>query len=117
MSSKIQMNSKDYLFEAETEWEDLGDGIRRQIMGYDDKLMTVKVEFEAGAVGSLHAHPHSQTTYVASGTYRFEIGSEKKNVKGGDALYIAPNVVHGVICLKKGILIDSFSPVREDFLK
>ena len=111
------MNSANTLLGNEIEWEDVSEGVRRQIMGYDEKIMTVKVEFQAGAIGNLHAHPHSQTTYVASGTYRFDIDSEIKIVKAGDGLYIAPNVIHGVICLKSGILIDSFSPVREDFLK
>jgi quercetin dioxygenase-like cupin family protein len=111
------MNSIDFLFENEVEWEEVSEGVRRQIMGYDDKLMTVKVEFQTGSIGSLHAHPHSQTTYVASGTFEFEIDSVKRTVKAGDGLYIAPGIVHGVVCLESGKLIDSFSPAREDFLK
>ncbi len=111
------MNTINFLFENKIEWEEVGEGVRRQIMGYDDKLMTVKVEFQTGAIGSLHAHPHSQITYVASGIFEFEIDSVKKIVKAGDGLYMAPDVIHGVVCLESGILIDSFSPVREDFLK
>ncbi|HJV79138.1 MAG TPA: cupin domain-containing protein [Paludibacter sp.] len=111
------MNSVNFLFKNKIEWEEVGEGVRRQIMGYDDKLMTVKVEFQTGAIGSLHAHPHSQTTYVASGIFEFEIDSVKRIVKTGDGLYMAPDVIHGVVCLESGTLIDSFSPAREDFLK
>jgi quercetin dioxygenase-like cupin family protein len=111
------MNSVNFLFKNKIEWEEVGEGVRRQIMGYDDKLMTVKVEFQTGAIGSLHAHSHSQTTYVASGIFEFEIDSVKKIVKTGDGLYMAPDVIHGVVCLESGTLIDSFSPAREDFLK
>lgn len=111
------MNSVNFLFKNKIEWEEVGEGVRRQIMGYDDKLMTVKVEFQTGATGSLHAHPHSQTTYVASGIFEFEIDSVKRIVKTGDGLYMAPDVIHGVVCLESGTLIDSFSPAREDFLK
>jgi len=111
------MNSIDFLFEDKVEWKELGMGVRRQILGYDDKLMTVKVEFQSGSVGALHSHLHSQTTYVASGVFEFEINSVKQIVKSGDGLYMAPDVAHGVVCLESGILIDSFSPVRADFLK
>lgn len=111
------MNSIGFLFEDKVEWQELGEGVRRQILGYDEKLMTVKVEFQSGSIGTLHSHVHSQTTYVASGVFEFEIDSVKQIVKSGDGLYIAPEVVHGVVCLESGILIDSFSPVRADFLK
>jgi quercetin dioxygenase-like cupin family protein len=39
---------------------DLGTGIQRQVYGYDDKIMLVKVRFEKGAIGELHEHPHAQ---------------------------------------------------------
>ncbi|HCX11790.1 MAG TPA: cupin domain-containing protein, partial [Hyphomonas sp.] len=44
--------------------EDIGNGMRRKILGYDNNLMLVKVWFEKGAVGPVHAHPHTQTAYV-----------------------------------------------------
>lgn len=97
-------------------WEDLGDGVSRQIMGWDEKIMMVKVKFEKGAVGMPHHHMHSQTTYCNSGTFEFTVDDEKKVVSAGDGLYIPPNVIHGAICLEEGILIDVFSPVRQDFL-
>ena len=40
--------------------EDIGNGMRRKILGYDNNLMLVKVWFEKGAVGPVHAHPHTQ---------------------------------------------------------
>ncbi|RMF21080.1 MAG: cupin domain-containing protein, partial [Bacteroidetes bacterium] len=30
--------------------------------------------------------------------------------------YVPPNVLHGCVCKKDGVLIDVFSPHREDFL-
>ena len=41
---------------------------------------------------------------------------EKKIVEAGDGVYIEPNLLHSAVCLEEGILIDTFSPVREDFL-
>ena len=59
---------------AEQRWEDLGGGTRRQMLGYDEALMMVRVEFEAGAVGAVHRHPHRQVTYVEAGRFEVEIG-------------------------------------------
>jgi len=111
------MKTKKFIFESEVEWEAAGERVTRQILGYDEQIMTVKVKFETGSVGYVHKHPHVQTTYVASGIFNFQIGDETKIVKTGDGLYMESNVEHGVTCIEAGILIDTFSPCREDFLK
>ena len=38
-------------------------------MSYDDRVMLVKVDFETGAIGSLHKHYHTQISYVESGSF------------------------------------------------
>lgn len=99
-----------------TEKETVGDGVRRQIMGFDDFIMLVRVEFEGGAAGYVHRHPHSQVTYVESGSFDFTIGAETRRLKAGDSTYIPPQVDHGTVCVETGVLIDVFSPIRKDFL-
>ena len=79
--------------------------------------MKVKVVFEEGAVGTMHEHYHSQATYVVSGKFELTIGEEKRILEAGDGYYVAPDVLHGCVCLEAGILIDTFSPMRADFLK
>ncbi|WP_207492616.1 cupin domain-containing protein [Aridibaculum aurantiacum] len=100
----------------ETAWENLSPGISRQIFGYDDKIMLVKVKFDKDAVGSLHEHHHSQVTYVEAGVFEVTIGDENKILKAGDGFYVPPHAVHGCVCLEPGMLVDVFSPHREDFL-
>lgn len=97
-------------------WEETGPGMKRKIMAYDERLMVVKVSFEKNAVGSLHQHHHTQITHIESGVFEVEIGDEKKLLKKGDAFYIPTNVIHGAVCLEAGVLIDIFSPMREDFV-
>lgn len=109
VSSKFQM-------EKEMEWTSPAPGIRRQIMGYDDRLMMVKVAFEQGAVGTVHTHEHSQATFVASGKFELTIGDEKRVLSAGDGYYVKPDEPHGCLCIEAGVLIDTFSPVRADFL-
>ncbi len=98
-------------------WEQMVEGVKRKIMAYDDKLMVVRVSFDKGGVGNLHQHYHSQITHVESGIFEVEIGDEKKVLTTGDAFYIPPNIMHGAVCLEAGVLIDVFSPMREDFIK
>ena len=108
---------KNLILAAQTEWEILNENTRRQILGYDDQIMMVKVEFDAGAIGYIHQHEHRQTTYVVSGIFEFTVGDQTSIVKQGDALYMQPNVPHGVKCIEKGILIDTFTPARQDFIQ
>lgn len=108
---------KIFISDKDTPWEAVGEGVQRKIMSFDDKLMLVKVEFQKGGVGVLHQHYHSQITHVESGVFEVEIGGKKKKLGAGDAYYIPPNVLHGCICLEAGVLIDVFSPMREDFIK
>ena len=101
----------------EVEWELTAPGIKRNIMAWDDRVMFVKVAFEKWSVGTLHNHPHTQITHVESGAFEVEISGEKKVLKAGDVFYVPPHAKHGVVCLEAGVLIDVFSPMREDFLK
>jgi quercetin dioxygenase-like cupin family protein len=107
---------KVFIENKQIQWEPTGPGIKRKIMAWDERLMLVRVEFEKGGVGTLHQHHHSQITHVESGKFEVEIGDEKKVLSAGDAFYIPSNVIHGAVCLEAGVLIDVFSPMREDFV-
>lgn len=106
-----------FIEDKDIQWETPDPGIRRKVMAYNEQLMLVKVEFQKGAVGALHEHYHSQISHVESGVFEITIDGEKKVLKAGDAYYIPPHVVHGALCLEPGVLIDVFSPHREDFIK
>ena len=108
--------SEKYIIAKDMEWEALGGGVSRKFLGYDNQIMMVSVKFEEGALGSLHQHFHTQATYCVSGKFEFEIDGVKQIVVAGDGVYIEPNLLHSAICLEEGQLIDTFSPVREDFL-
>ncbi len=101
---------------SELQWESPEPGVQRQIMGYDGQLMMVKVKFEKGAIGSSHCHYHTQASYVASGKFEVTIGDEIKIISAGDGFYVAPDTMHGVVCLEAGTLIDTFSPMRTTFI-
>ncbi|MGQ1784143.1 MULTISPECIES: cupin domain-containing protein [unclassified Saccharicrinis] len=112
----MKRSSEKFISTANMEWEELGGGVSRKFLGWDNQIMMVQVKFEKGAEGTPHQHFHTQATYCASGKFEFNIDGEKKIVEGGDGVYIEPNLIHGALCLEPGILIDVFAPVREDFL-
>ncbi len=112
----MKRESNPFQFESEMQWKPAGAGTLRQVMAYNDELMMVKVKFETGAVGVPHTHPHTQATCVASGVFEFTVGDETKIVRAGDGIYMKPGILHGCKCLEAGILIDTFAPMREDFL-
>ncbi len=74
----MKTGSENFIFAEGKEWEPAGEGVVRQIMGYNDDIMVVKVKFEKGAVGAVHHHIHSQVTYVESGKFEFTINGVKK---------------------------------------
>lgn len=105
-----------FQYSAEHSWEEVEAGIRRQVLGFDEHLMLVKGRFEKGAVGAFHSHPNRQASYVESGVLELTI-SEKKVLQKGDGYFVPPYVQHGCVCLEAGVLIDTFTPFREEFLK
>ena len=113
------MTQKDqrWVFHEDTLAQSGGEGVTRRIMSHDGGMMAVAVDFEAGSVGALHSHPHTQITYVVSGKFTFTIDGVTKTVTPGDTMLKTDGVVHGCTCLEAGILLDIFTPMREDFVK
>lgn len=109
--------SPTYVFGETEPVVEIQEGIKRQLLGYGAGLMTVKVWFDEGAEGYQHQHPHTQASYVESGEFEATIDGKTQLLKAGDSFYVAPNQMHGAVCKKAGVLIDIFSPVREDFLE
>jgi quercetin dioxygenase-like cupin family protein len=110
------MNSKFFSPDG-LKWASIDAGVRRKILGFDEKMMMVLVDFKKNAVGRSHSHPHAQSTYILSGLFEVTIDLETRILKEGDCFIIPGNSRHGVLCLEDGLLLDVFSPAREDFLK
>ena len=115
--SEVAARMKEAFIAADKiQWEQLGGGVERKMLGYDDQLMMVVVRFEKDAIGSLHHHVHRQVSYVASGKFEVTIDGNKKILHQGDCFFVAPDLVHGVLAIEAGTLVDIFTPARQDFL-
>jgi quercetin dioxygenase-like cupin family protein len=102
----------------DTPWSELGEGIRRKIVGHTPELMSVLVHFDKGAIGTAHAHEaHDQIAFVVAGSFEVEVAGETRVLKAGDAFIAARQMHHGVVALEDGsMLLDQFSPRRDDFI-
>lgn len=111
------MNITNYFLNQDVQLEDLGSGIKRKVLAYNENLMVVEVYFEEKAIGTVHTHPHEQITYILEGEFEFNINGNKKILRAGDSAYKEANIPHGAVCLKKGKLLDIFTPHRKEFVK
>ncbi len=106
-----------YVKIADVEESDLGEGVARKILASGGDMMAVQVTFEEGAVGTPHTHVHEQVGYVLQGRFELTLGDEKTIIETGDTFYVPSNTVHGVVALEDGVLLDVFTPQRQDFLE
>ena len=108
--------TKTLISDHSIEWLDLGEGIQRKVMAFNDQMMIVKVAFEKGSVGALHQHPHTQASYVSKGVFDISIAGKTQRLYVGDVYFVPSGENHGAVCIESGELIDVFTPVREDFV-
>jgi quercetin dioxygenase-like cupin family protein len=97
--------------------EHIAAGITRQ-MAYGDTLMICRLTFSPGTITTAHQHVHEQMTIVEKGRVRFVVGEVEKVFGPGEILLFPSGFWHGATILdEEVVLLDIFSPRREDFLK
>jgi len=102
---------------GETSLQDLGGGNTRRVLAWNDQLMAGEVGFAKGTEGAPHTHPHVQCSYVLSGKFLYTVEGETTELMPGDSIIVPGGLVHGTVCVEAGMLLDIFTPAREDFVK
>jgi len=92
------------------------DGSTRRVVLDLPELMLVEFTFVKGGVGALHRHPHVQSSYIAEGVFDGTIDGVTQRIAAGGGYIVPSGLVHGVVAIEAGKLIDSFTPRRDDFL-
>ena len=94
---------------------------RTRYLAYTEKLMMVVMDFQDGPTSDPdppHSHPHEQVSYVVSGEINIFLNNEPTRLGPGDLFTVPPNLPHSVQLLSEHVrLVDTFSPIRQDFLK
>lgn len=108
--------NRTFIFSEDIPWQGVDTGVERRILGFDSRLMMVCVRFEVSAVGTLHRHPHRRVKYVQTGRFRVTIEGEDRELGAGDCFFVDPDLLHGEVALDAGVLVDVFTPAREEFI-
>ena len=96
--------------------EQVSEGIQRQMM-VGEKMMICRFRFQPFLVTPEHDHPHEQMTIVERGKVRFFVEGKERIASAGDVLHFPSQCWHGATMMdEEVVLIDIFTPVREDFL-
>lgn len=98
------------------EWHAAGEGIRRRIFAPGKRIMSMEIEFRAGAAGSAHSHPHEQITHVIRGRLAVTVDGTRHEVGPGEQLCVPGDAVHAVLALEDSLALEVFTPLRDDLL-
>lgn len=101
---------------SDADWTPTEPGVKRRILTWNEQLMVVEVAFEKGAVGSIHNHPHIQASYVAKGSFDVTIAGRTERLSKGQSFIVPSDEPHGVVALEAAVLIDTFAPMRKEFV-
>jgi quercetin dioxygenase-like cupin family protein len=99
---------------------EMGPGLVRRALACGERMLLVEVEVARGSVVPQHAHPHEQVGYVASGKIEFTLGDadspiDRMLLSAGDGYTIPGGLPHSVVGVEDAVVVDVFSPVREEY--
>jgi quercetin dioxygenase-like cupin family protein len=90
-------------------------GLVRRTLADDESMMLCEFTFDAGVEVPNHSHPHEQVGYVVSGRLRMIVDGQSHDLGPGDSYHAPSNVPHGALTLEPSVVVDVFSPPREDY--
>ena len=91
------------------------EGLSRQVLAYDGRLMLVRHLMRPGWSGARHSHPHDQLVYVIGGHIQFQTGTTMFDARAGDSFVVAGGIEHQAHALEESEVLDVFTPIREDY--
>jgi quercetin dioxygenase-like cupin family protein len=91
-------------------------GLKRRVLAYSDKLFLAEHEMVKGWVGKVHSHPHDQIVYVVHGHLRVSCQGNTFEIRTGDTFAVRGGVEHGASAIQDSLVVDVFTPCREDYI-
>jgi len=90
-------------------------GIHRRTMGMTDEVMLCEFLLLRGAIVPLHQHMNDQIGYVIYGQVKMTIGDQTCILNPGESYAIPGGIFHSAVALVDSLVIDTFSPPRQDY--
>ena len=115
MTSERDSDIAMFVHWADIEPVEMLPGLDRRTLSCGARLMIAEFRARAGVEVPLHTHPHEQLGYVVSGEVQLTIRRQTARCGPGDSYTIASGVPHGARFLGECVVIDCFSPPREDY--
>lgn len=91
-------------------------GLSRRVLAYNEKLFLAEHEMVKGWAGKVHSHPHDQIVYVVHGHLKVTCRGKAFDVRTGDTFVVRGGVEHGASAVEDSLVIDVFTPCREDYI-
>jgi quercetin dioxygenase-like cupin family protein len=91
-------------------------GLTRRVLAYNDKLFLAEHHMVKGWVGAMHSHPHDQIVYVVRGHLKVDCLGKTFELHTGDTFVVRGGVQHGASAMEESLVIDVFTPCREDYI-
>ena len=91
-------------------------GITRRTLVHGSSMYQMRATLAAGSVMPAHQHSQEQIVHILLGHMRLIVDGTSHELVSGDSYYLASNVSHGVETLEETIVLDTFSPPRDDYL-
>lgn len=92
------------------------DGVRLKTLVHGEKTHLCEFRINKGSMIPEHSHPHEQTGYLVSGRIKFIVEDEEFEAGPGDSWCLPGNIVHAAETLEDSVIVEVFSPVRDDYL-
>ncbi len=81
-----------------------------------DRVTVARFELKRGGVVPRHAHENEQVSCVLSGSLKFQFDEREVIVGAGEVMQIPGGIPHAVTVLEDTLVLDVFSPVRQDWI-
>jgi quercetin dioxygenase-like cupin family protein len=91
-------------------------GLARRVLAYNDKLFLAEHQMVKGWAGAMHSHPHDQVVYIVRGHLRVNCLGKTFELRAGDSFVVRGGVPHGAFAVEESLIIDVFTPCREDYI-
>jgi len=92
------------------------EGVRLKTLVHGEKTHLCEFKINKGSMVPEHSHPHEQTGYLISGRVKFILEDEEFEAGPGDSWCLPGDIVHAAETLEDSVMVEIFSPVREDYL-